>query len=412
MPFTLCPFLCAPVRPGETVKNILLQSRAVSKTMKNSLIGAWMEYYFFYVKFTDFEASGVSGYNDKLKDMILTPDRDMTDIDATTYKEVYGQKFVTTAAGNPQIPFMHYCHDIVVDNYFRDADENVDTTGGYISNGVEDEVLTHLKPGKDFSDSAIQATEWESKDVDVDIDGDATITAEEVLIAMAQWEALKQGRLTDMTFEDYLKGQGVNAGLAIDPEKPELLRVIRDFSYPVNTVDPSDGDPSTAFSWSITETASKDRFIKEPGFICGYSVFRPKIYSSKKPGQCVSYLNTVWDWLPNHPGAVKKFKGTTTNSPNESDGPWDTIADDYMIDTGDLFLYGEEFVNFTLADSDANLIDIPGTDLKRKYCTKLQLDTLFQGGSSIDAMAQDGIVSLSILGAEMDDTPTAAQEDD
>lgn len=411
MPFALCPFMCAPVRPGETVKNILLQSRAVSKTMVNSLIGAWMEYYFFYVKFSDIDH--VAGVDVALKDMILTPERAMTDIDTTAADETFRSKVVTTPGGDAtQISYMAFCLQTVLNNFFRDGDETYTLAAGKVSNGVHNEYMTHMKPGKGFEDSAIQATEWESKDIDVDLDADATITAEEVLIAMAQWEALKAGRLTDMTFEDYLRGQGVNAGLAQDASKPELLRVIRDFSYPVNTVDPADGDPSTAFSWSITETANKDRFIKEPGFIFGASCFRPKVYSSEKTSLMCNYLNRVWDWLPNHPAAVKKFNGTVTNSPNESDGPWDTIADDYMVDSGDLFLYGEEFVNFTLGDADANLIAVPGTDLTRKYTTKAQMDTLFQGATAADAMSQDGIVSLSILGAEVDDTPTAAQEDD
>ena len=50
MPWQIQPFLIAPVLPGETLKNILLQSRAVTKPIKNGIVGWWMEYHFFYVK--------------------------------------------------------------------------------------------------------------------------------------------------------------------------------------------------------------------------------------------------------------------------------------------------------------------------------------------------------------------------
>ncbi len=415
-PFTVCPFFIAPVLPGETVKNIMIQSRAVSKTMVNPLIGAWMEYYFFYVKFSDFDA--VAGDGDALKNMFLLPGRAMTDIDNVLKVENFYEKVVTTPGGAAtQIPFVEMCLFTVLNNYFRDGDEAYNTVGGFESNGTDVEYYSHMKPQKDFLDSAIQDTEWTSKDVNVDIDGDATITAEEVAMAMAQWDILKQGKLNDMTFDEYLQAQGVNTGLSGDGTRPELLRVIKDFSYPVNTVDPTDGDPSTAFSWSTTESVDKDRFIKEPGFIFGVSIFRPKIYWSKQFASMSNFLNRIEDWMPMamqaHPeGSMKKFNGATTNTPNESDGPIDGVLDDYWVDVRDLYLYGEQFVNFTLADADAALMAIPLTDLKRKYPTAAETATLFTGATSVDAMVQDGIVSMSVLGQQIDHTPTAGQEDD
>lgn len=404
------------------MKNLLLQSRAVSLTVKNPLIGAWIEYYFFYVKFSDMDFDHGSGQHigDALKDMIITPDRVMTDIDATAADELTYIKAVTTPGGSAtQINYVFHCLRAVLESYFRDADEVYNTSGSVISNGVSNEYLTHLKPGKDFTDSLLQDTEFTSKDVDVDIDGDATITAQEVMFAMEKWQMLRQGNLTDMTFEDYLRAQGVNAGLAqAEEHKPELIRVIRDYSYPVNTVDPTDGDPSTAFSWSIAESANKDRFFSEPGFLFGATVFRPKIYMSGQTANMSSFLNRVQDWLPNAitqghgEGTWKKFNGTATNTPNESDGPFDTIADDYWIDVKDLYLHGEQFVNFTLSDSDAGLIAIPTTTGARKYTTKAELDTLFDGASCVDAMKQDGVVRLNILGQNVDTSPTTGQEDD
>ena len=53
-PFLIAPFFIAPVLAGETLKNLLLQSRAVSKPVKSPIIGWWLEYYFFYVKGKNF----------------------------------------------------------------------------------------------------------------------------------------------------------------------------------------------------------------------------------------------------------------------------------------------------------------------------------------------------------------------
>ena len=52
-PWRMDPFMIAPVLPGETLKNLLLQCRAVSSRLKSPLVGWWSEYYIFYVKHRD-----------------------------------------------------------------------------------------------------------------------------------------------------------------------------------------------------------------------------------------------------------------------------------------------------------------------------------------------------------------------
>ena len=54
-PFQIQPFLLAPVLPGETMKSLLLQSRAVTSPISNPLVGWWLEYYVFYVKHRDLD---------------------------------------------------------------------------------------------------------------------------------------------------------------------------------------------------------------------------------------------------------------------------------------------------------------------------------------------------------------------
>ena len=71
-PFLLQPFMLAPVIPGETMKSLLLQSRAVTSPIANPLIGWWLEYYFFYVKHRDLDG------REDFTQMMLDLEHDMT----------------------------------------------------------------------------------------------------------------------------------------------------------------------------------------------------------------------------------------------------------------------------------------------------------------------------------------------
>ena len=48
-PWQIQPFLIAPVIPGETMSNLLMQARVVTDPINNPLIGWHIEYYYFYV---------------------------------------------------------------------------------------------------------------------------------------------------------------------------------------------------------------------------------------------------------------------------------------------------------------------------------------------------------------------------
>ena len=420
-PFALTPFCLAPVLPGETLKNALIQMRCVSDPMISYLQGAWLEVYLFYVPFDalDFTSVGGTDYASALRDMLINPGKDMTAYDSTSASETHYRKAVTTAGGNAtQIVFPDICLNAILLQYFRDGDESY--TDGNLTISTKGQYLVHAKgpTQRDFLDSALQATEWQSKDVDVDLDGDATITAAEVEEARAQWNLLKENRLTDLSYDDYLRAQGVSVpDMADTGKRIEVIRMVRDFSYPVNTVDPTDGDPSTAFSWSITESADKDRFFRYPGFIMGATVFRPKFFYKNQRASASCFLNTVYDWLPaaihgNSEATMKRFNGTATNTPNESDGPFSTITDDYYYDTRDLYLYGDQWINFTNTDTDMGLLDFPSATLNRKYCDAADINGLFVSGSGEEGVKADGLVTFNIAGRVVDHTPTTGQEDD
>ncbi|MEM2002443.1 MAG: hypothetical protein QXT77_07355, partial [Candidatus Methanomethylicaceae archaeon] len=242
-------------------------------------------------------------------------------------------------------------------------------------------------------------------DVDVDDDEDGNITASEVDKALKQWQLLRLHNLTDMTYEDYLRSFGVRSA-TVDLHRVEVLRVIREWTYPTNTINPANGAPSTAVSWSLQERADKDRYFKEPGFIFGVTVARPKIYFDKLTGAGVGLLAGALPWLP---ALQADWSDASLLEIAETAGPAPNIAgdgDSYWIDVRDLFIYGDQFVNHT-DDSFANAVPLPGDDGQWRYPTEAIADALFvnAGDSGALYVKQDGIVSLSILGRQVDTTP-------
>ena len=75
------------------------------------------------------------------------------------------------------------------------------------------------------------------------------------------WEYLRGQSFLKMSYEDFLQSYGVRSK-TVNSKRPELLRIIKDWQLPTNTVDPLSGNVSTAVSWSISESADKDRFLK------------------------------------------------------------------------------------------------------------------------------------------------------
>ena len=57
-PWLLQPFFIAPVLPGETMENCLIQFRSVTDPIKSPLVGWWAEYYLFYVRHRDLQKQG------------------------------------------------------------------------------------------------------------------------------------------------------------------------------------------------------------------------------------------------------------------------------------------------------------------------------------------------------------------
>lgn len=388
-PYLLTPFMLAPVLPGETMKNLLLQARAVSGPIKSAVQGWWFETYFFYVKLRDLTD------RDKLTQMLIDPTFDKTTLADYSNTDKIDHYF---AAGG--VNYVNACLERVYDEFFI----NQDTDAPFASATKIDNLPVVAINNQDFTDSLILDADYYRPDVDVDIDADGTVTASEVDQALRNWQWLRSSGLTEVSYEDYLRTFGIRAP-SDDPHIPELVRYIREWTYPTNTVEPTTGVPTSAVSWSIQERADKDRFFREPGFLFGVMTSRPKVYFKKQRGLAASFLDDALSWLPavmreDPLTSMKKFAGAS--------GPMDQVTSDYWIDMRDLFLYGEQYTNVdpALTLKWMNWVDLPDASGLRRYPSSTDLDSFFVTPASDNKVRVDGVVSLNILGAEQDYTAT------
>lgn len=388
-PFEITPFMIAPVLPGETLKNLLLQSRAVTDPIKSPLIGWWKEYYFFYVKHRDLAA------RDTFAAMMLEPATDLTSVDTSaTSTWLYSAITDSTAI---MVDWVQLCLERVVEEYFRNEGEAWDAyvgdTGHPVAKVVGETWLQSMVDAEDIIDV---------EDLTIDQTPTADISIADVQTKLQQYEFLRNNALTNMSYEDFLATYGVSSP-RVETHKPELIRYIREWTYPSSTIDPSDGSPTSACSWKTAERADKDRFFAEPGFIVGYTVTRPKIYFQNQKGNAASLLNNAYAWLPAILGTDPR---TSQKEVPLGVGPLTDSASPYVVDMRDLFLYGDQFVNFSMADTAAAILALPTTtNVNKEYITAAVADELFVSADPANQIREDGVVSLTILGTQVDLTP-------
>lgn len=378
-PWVIQPVMIAPVLPGETLKNILFQSRVVTDPIRNPLIGWWKEYYFFYVKIRDLPSTERA----TLIDMFINPTTATSGLHTAAKTDTYHGDATS-------IDFTNLCLTAVTERFFRDEGESRAT--------AELNSMPLAKAdGPGWMDSLVDTTSLPDGGV---IAGGST--AEETNRLLDAYQYLRSMNFIDMTFEDYCRSYGVNIPQADEENVPELIRYVREWSYPVNHVEPTTGVPSSAVSWAIRERVDKDRFFKEPGFIFGVTVTRPKVYFNRQLGNLVDQMGEAFNWLPalmnDQPEtSLKEFANTAGLLTQPTNGYW--------VDFRDLFLYGDQFVNFSLAATDAGMVALPTVGLNKRYVSTTDIDGLFADTSTPDALVrEDGTAKLSILGRQVDQT--------
>lgn len=393
-PWQIQPFFIAPVLPGETMQEVTVQARTVTDPIQNGLIGWWLEHYVFYVKLRDLYA------RDKFTEMLLKPEADLSSLDAATDVKYYHQNGAGLA-----INWAKLCTEVVVDNYFRNEGE---VAGDYTLNGM----YTASVNINNALDSAINAAALEAAaNVDQNLvsttagQGDATtaVWTSEIAKAMREWEFARMNKVTDMTFEDWCAQFGV-AMPQQDVFAPELVRYSKEWTYPTNTVEPTTGVPKSACSWAVAFQGNKHRFFKEPGFLIGLTVVRPKIYFTNLDSSFSMLMKDAYSWLPPSLAAdpYSSFLKVAASDP-----PLDANTGAYYVDIKDLLLHGDQFVNYAMGTAGRNHVALPNAALTNKrYPASTDADAMFVDTTAgVGAVKSDGIVNLRILGRQVETSP-------
>ena len=206
-----------------------------------------------------------------------------------------------------------------------------------------------------------------------------------------------------MDFDDYLRTFGIRVAPA-ESDKPEMLRYSSTWQYPANTVEPTTGVPTTAWSASVSDRMDKDRFFKEPGFIIGITCFKPKVYLGNQTGSVTGIMDNAMRWLPRMMADDPYTSMVLLDQANKENGPLTGQTDGYWFDLKDLFLYGEQYSNFAMTAADG-AIGMPMASGQKRYPTLAMANSIFVSGSG-GVLLEDGIVNLSILGSQRDTTPS------
>lgn len=397
-PYEIQPFFIAPVLPGETMKNLSFQSRVLTKPLKSSLIGWWIEHYFFYVKHRDMEDSTL------LQSLML--DDTATLAAGTRYMSAATDAFTGWTASGTGYNWVKACLVPVIENFFRDEGEAWDAAT------IDSNPAAYVMQ-ENWLNSAILDTGMDAVDVTIPIDATPApdvAYASDVARALQTYERLRmQGALTNMTYEDYLRTFGVRVQDTL-VNKPELVRYLREWSYPSSHVIPDSvtagaSSVTSAVSWSIAERADRDRFFREPGFLFGVTVCRPKVYLSTQKRPAASLMDDLKSWLP-----ASLLNDGVSSWKQITDAATDILAGagtgNWWIDVKDLLLYGDQFSNVLVSGAtDMNVMGLPTTTLGHKNPVQASVDAMFVSGDATAGVYQDGIVRLSILSHQVETSP-------
>ncbi len=395
-PFAVTPIGIAPVLPGETLKSIFYESRVVTDPIKNPLTGWKKEYVFFFVKATALLGDAI---RNMFVDLHGAADPAAT-VDMSTTNGLLNndQKYFTAKGG---VNYLELGLKNFVDHWMRDEGQLWSTfplIDGYPVAQIREQNWMHSMVDKDLiPDQALLDTASDTGDL------------ERLLMAFEQLRALG---LANITFDEYLASFGISSD-KLEEVRPELIHHGSDFQYPSNTVNPADGSVASAVSWVFRQGENKKRkFFKEPGFVIGFTVTRPKVFFAGIAGNMTAHLTRAWDWLPElliglPNSALKKFELDTGPL-----GARTTDTDAYFADMRDLFLHGDMFQNRVLfdaemdavANSDLNALPLPDAALNWKYPTEVMVNSLFKTGGA-EFVREDGYFSLNIAGKQRDFTP-------
>lgn len=398
--FTFQPVCIAPVLPGETLKNARFTVRAVTDPIYDRLAGWWLEHYWFYVP-----VSAIDELTGTAKGIFL--DGGTTLAAAHTRGDVNYMK--DDAGTGVSYDWLEQCLRAIINRWFRDEADTYATAAGVFTGappGDQKWYKVKADPPGWMDSLRLQSTE-ETDDVTIiDAATSDVLHASELEVAMRQWELLRYQGLTQQTYEEYLQTYRVRVPVEPGVGQVELLRYSRSWQYPSNTVVPTTGAVTTAVSWSVSESADKDRFFKEPGFLIGGTCARPKVFFAKQTSYMASIMTDAFAWLPATLWEDSRVGVRTL--------PVDTVVKDFSAaaraDIKDLLMYGDQFIGgqIALTATNKSLVNLP-VSANRLFPVDADIKALFIDGAGTAYMVeQDGRVDFTIATSVKDPEPILA----
>lgn len=387
-PWQLQPVAIAPVLPGDTLKNALFQSRCVTDPLKSRLTGWWHETWLFYVKIADLDKQG---YIPGCSNIFIDPNANVPN--DTTQRPEYMHR-------GKGVDWLFHATMMIWDYYF--CDNRVVPVPPVGTTGTSFSVAANLES---WLNSLALASSVEAKDIDLDLDADTKIMASEAGKAMMLYQHLLGAGLTQMTYDDFLASYGIK----LPPEEsgaPELLRYIKDWTLPANTVEPTTGIPTSACVWTVTERSDKARFFKEPGFLIAMQTCRPKVYFKGQDNTASAFLNDMMNWLP---AAALNSQGAGLEEFGANNGPLSSTAlggVGYVYDHRDLFMYGDQFFNVSEAGAFpmVNLPMVSGGAVNAVYPSNADAAVPFKSATDIHWFSE-GVITFNIASVVQDVNP-------
>jgi len=391
-PFEICPMHISPVLAGESLDSLLHQAYCFTDPVKIPHMGWWLEHYFFYVSHRALEQGrgGTGMGQGELTTIHLDASLAVTaDLLAANSTAKYGAKTL--------VDFTGVCLEVVTAAFFRDEGDETTQTAlvDYPSAYVDQRSWMHsLK---------LEAATGDKTDLPGVDDVEDMTSLSAYATAKDQWEIMRDSGLEEVNYDDYLRAQGVGGVAPLRSSSqpaeveylPELLRFSRQWTYPTNHIDPTDGSPTSALVWSVKERADKTRFFKEPGFLFGVAIARPKIYMSSLKGSAVGMMGQADYWLPK---VLRGFPYTSVKEVLDSatEGVLQNQTADYWFDVKDLLLYGDQYVNRAMAKTSQNVVALPSATMDKRYVTAAEVKAFFVDETTANFVKCDGVVHTNI----------------
>lgn len=405
-PWEITQHMVAPVLAGETLRSALFQARTVTDPIDMPLIGWWSEHYMFFVPLrmhTD-NSGGGTAPGTAYKNMLLDPS---TSLSGDGLSSAGSTSSYISGANKPRYHFSGYMK--IVGDWFRQDGEEASIT---YTNGRAQASVNQ----RSWLDSVVSDTNYLANvapDQTLTIGGDGSFTMKELEDLQLKYEyerrlGFHKGEDGVLEFEDWLEFHGVRPRPEWDERtekgrnRCELIRYWKSWQYPSNTIDPSTGTPSSAVMWSTRGRADKDRFFSEPGTLHMVTVVRPKVYFSKQAGGAMEVMTEARHWLPDVLSGDPSFSYTKISALS---GPLTNSTDAYWVDVRDLFMYGDQYVNFALTETDSGLVALPSAALAKRYPASTDADNLFKTKTAgTGKIREDGVVTMMIASSVHQDT--------